>query len=230
MQALSDDNNFARSRKYFWAIGCLTEFIASISGNIKQWDLYYEGRILLILEWQDLEAQLHAASITEPPPLGGRTKTQSTLHDTLKRLLKQTQDNRNSLEELKSRFESKIENVKALRDGASLSPLSIQQWCISNSFLQSFNASALVESRASTRLGENVQLLTYVSIFYLPIAFCVVCTCRMFSLILYTSKRLIRIYQASMGSPEHHWHRNSNSVYNYSRFGRLHHLSNRLQH
>jgi hypothetical protein len=30
----------------------------------------------------------------------------------------------------------------------------------------------VIESRASTRLGENVKLLTYVSIFYLPLAFC----------------------------------------------------------
>ncbi|KAE9370907.1 hypothetical protein N431DRAFT_468918 [Stipitochalara longipes BDJ] len=35
-----------------------------------------------------------------------------------------------------------------------------------------FSASAVMESRASTRLGENVKLLTYVSIFYLPLAFC----------------------------------------------------------
>lgn len=31
-----------------------------------------------------------------------------------------------------------------------------------------------MESRSSTRLGQNVQLLTYVSIFYLPLAFCAV--------------------------------------------------------
>jgi hypothetical protein len=30
----------------------------------------------------------------------------------------------------------------------------------------------MIESRAATRLGENVKLLTYVSIFYLPLAFC----------------------------------------------------------
>ncbi|KAJ4415325.1 hypothetical protein N0V85_002766 [Neurospora sp. IMI 360204] len=35
-----------------------------------------------------------------------------------------------------------------------------------------FNASALIESRSSTRLGQNVQLLTYISIFYLPLGFC----------------------------------------------------------
>lgn len=36
---------------------------------------------------------------------------------------------------------------------------------------QLFNASAVIESRASTRLGENVKLLTFVSIFFLPLAF-----------------------------------------------------------
>ena len=34
-----------------------------------------------------------------------------------------------------------------------------------------FNASAVIESRASTRLGEHVKLLTFVSIFFLPLAF-----------------------------------------------------------
>ncbi|KAI1098319.1 hypothetical protein F4804DRAFT_128427 [Jackrogersella minutella] len=34
-----------------------------------------------------------------------------------------------------------------------------------------FSASGVIESRAATRLGENVKLLTYVSIFYLPLAF-----------------------------------------------------------
>ena len=43
---------------------------------------------------------------------------------------------------------------------------------------QLFSASAVIESRASTRLGENVKLLTYVSIFYLPLAFCTVCSFR----------------------------------------------------
>lgn len=35
-----------------------------------------------------------------------------------------------------------------------------------------FSASAVIESQASKRLGENVKLLTYVSIIYLPLAFC----------------------------------------------------------
>ncbi|KAI9643270.1 hypothetical protein NHQ30_007886 [Ciborinia camelliae] len=103
---LFDDETFSRSQKYFWAIGCLSEFDKVISDNIKHWKLYYEGRIKPFLELEDLEVHL---------------------------------------------------------DAAALHPLAL---------LMLFNASALVESRASTRLGENVKLLTYVSIFYLPLAFC----------------------------------------------------------
>lgn len=40
-------------------------------------------------------------------------------------------------------------------------------------FAQLFSASGVIESRVSTRLGENVKLLTFVSIFYLPLSFCV---------------------------------------------------------
>lgn len=42
--------------------------------------------------------------------------------------------------------------------------------------MQEFAWAAITESRISTRLGQNVMLLTYVSIFYLPLAFCAVRT------------------------------------------------------
>ena len=32
----------------------------------------------------------------------------------------------------------------------------------------------MIESRAASELGRNVKLLTYVSIFYLPLSFCAV--------------------------------------------------------
>ncbi|KAE9371039.1 hypothetical protein N431DRAFT_341691, partial [Stipitochalara longipes BDJ] len=59
----------------------------------------------------------------------------------------------NKLEMIKERFENQKLRAEALRDGL-------------------FHASAVVESRLSTRLAQNVKLLTYVSIFYLPLAFC----------------------------------------------------------
>lgn len=57
------------------------------------------------------------------------------------------------LKSLETRFRQKKEEVVALRDGL-------------------FSASAVTESRASTQLGENIKLLTFVSIFFLPLSFC----------------------------------------------------------
>ncbi|CCC12547.1 hypothetical protein SMACR_06955 [Sordaria macrospora] len=69
-------------------------------------------------------------------------------------LLKEGERSRQGLEDIQAEFGAKIGMVQTLRDGL-------------------FNASALIESRSSTRLGQNVQLLTYISIFYLPLGFCV---------------------------------------------------------
>lgn len=43
---LFDDGTFSRSRRYFWAIDCLSEFELSISDNIIQWELYKTARVL----------------------------------------------------------------------------------------------------------------------------------------------------------------------------------------
>ena len=42
---LFDDGSFSRSRKYFWAIDCLSEFEASITDNLAQWEQYRAARI-----------------------------------------------------------------------------------------------------------------------------------------------------------------------------------------
>lgn len=67
---LFDDGAFSRSRRYFWAIDCLSEFEASISDNINQWELYKTARIsplfsskalpeLDILQFRHAERQYH---------------------------------------------------------------------------------------------------------------------------------------------------------------------------
>ncbi|PMD32625.1 hypothetical protein L207DRAFT_440287 [Hyaloscypha variabilis F] len=147
---LFDDENFTRSRKYFWAIGCLNEFDVSIADNIKQWDLYYEGSIKPALDKLNLAELFDAARLTKPK--SGDAYNEKRVQE-FENLAKQARRHRDILENLRTQFKNKLETVKTLRDGL-------------------FNASALVESRASTRLGQNVKLLTYVSIFYLPLAFC----------------------------------------------------------
>lgn len=51
---LFDDGAFSRSRRYFWAIDCLSEFAATISDNISQWELYKTARILPLLAKESL--------------------------------------------------------------------------------------------------------------------------------------------------------------------------------
>ena len=52
---LFDDGAFSRSRKYFWAIDCLSEFELSISDNITQWELYKSARLPRIEELAELD-------------------------------------------------------------------------------------------------------------------------------------------------------------------------------
>ncbi|KAL9120721.1 MAG: hypothetical protein Q9187_002719 [Circinaria calcarea] len=66
---------------------------------------------------------------------------------------KNAEEQYNILKNQREYFRQKLASTKALRDAL-------------------FNASAVIESRASTRLGENVKLLTFVSIFFLPLSFC----------------------------------------------------------
>ncbi|KAJ5460173.1 uncharacterized protein N7458_001725 [Penicillium daleae] len=65
----------------------------------------------------------------------------------------QLSTSKNTLEGIKRQIDDTVETVKGRRDGL-------------------FNASALSETRNTNRLSQNVKLLTYVSIFYLPLAFC----------------------------------------------------------
>lgn len=125
---LFDDGSFSRSRRYFWAIDCLSEFDERISDNINQWELFKQARVLPLLALNAL------------PELDYRQYQQA---ETQCRVLHVQRDN----------FRQKLASTKALRDAL-------------------FNASAVIESRASTRLGENVKLLTFVNIFFLPLSFC----------------------------------------------------------
>ena len=122
---LFDDGAFSRSRKYFWAIDCLSEFESSISDNLQQWESYKHARIDTLEHF---------------------------LTDLDRRQLDYAERQSRVIRNQRETFRQKLVSIKALRDAL-------------------FNASAVIESRASTRLGENVKLLTFVSIFFLPLSF-----------------------------------------------------------
>ena len=125
---LFDDASFSRSRKYFWAIDCLSEFVTSIADNINQWELFREARVEPLM-------RIHA------------------LPDLDQQMFRNVEKQYRILINQRKYFQQKLTSTVALRDAL-------------------FNASTVIESRASTRLGENVKLLTFVSIFFLPLSFC----------------------------------------------------------
>uniref|UniRef100_A0A093XC24 Putative 26S protease regulatory subunit like n=1 Tax=Talaromyces marneffei PM1 TaxID=1077442 RepID=A0A093XC24_TALMA len=57
------------------------------------------------------------------------------------------------LELIRDAFQETLKRITLMRDGL-------------------FNASSVMEARASTQLGENVKLLTFISIFFLPLGLC----------------------------------------------------------
>ena len=97
---LFDDGAFSRSRRYFWAIDCLTEFDLSISDNINQWKLFKQARVLPLLD-------AHAL-----PELDYRQFQQAEMQC---RTLHVQRDN----------FRHKLASTKALRDAVSHS---CSQW------------------------------------------------------------------------------------------------------
>jgi hypothetical protein len=104
---LVDDENFSRSRKYFWSLSCLSEFMLYINDAIHQWEA---SRDIWEVKFDDF--------------LTGEWK--DNIEDNNKLCEK--------LKALRDRMQHHHTNVTALRDGL-------------------FNASAAMESRASTRLG-----------------------------------------------------------------------------
>ncbi|KAL8711184.1 MAG: hypothetical protein Q9220_004329 [cf. Caloplaca sp. 1 TL-2023] len=119
---LFDDGAFSRSRRYFWAIDCLSEFENAITDNINQWELYKAALPTLMNDLDNIQYR--------------NTERQCRV-----------------LQNQREYFRQKLASTRALRDAL-------------------FNASAVIESRASTRLGENVKLLTFVSVFFIPLSFC----------------------------------------------------------
>ena len=57
---LFDNEDFTKSREYFWAINCLVEFEASISANIEQWD-EFRRYITPLAELEDSSVQLETS-------------------------------------------------------------------------------------------------------------------------------------------------------------------------
>lgn len=120
VKLLFDDENFTRSRKYFWAIGCLSEFITSITDNKAQWDLYRAARVDPILQLSNAAALFNAAkikNINEEDPWNTENESENYEYERYRSIVFKAQVYADTLTDIKAQFESKLEQVKALRDG-----------------------------------------------------------------------------------------------------------------
>ena len=148
---LFDDEVFSGSRKYFWLIDSLHTFTTAISSSLDTWKSF---------ESQDIQPHVKSLSWS--------ATEKEMLLDSLEQVQRIVQE----LEHMKMLFANQRAKTLALRDGV-LIPLTCQLSHFANANdIQLFSASSVQESKAATRLGENVRLLTYVSIFYLPLNFC----------------------------------------------------------
>ncbi|KAK2836977.1 hypothetical protein FQN49_006531 [Arthroderma sp. PD_2] len=147
---LFDDNTFSRSRLYFWAVDILETFQESIQDSTLQWKYWWSGweEILRDFEkYQTERVKSRRLKDTEGAPLyPDEYDPLPTIDDIFPRIEPQIR----RLEQLDAKFKGLLERTQKLRDGL-------------------FSASSVIESRAATDLGENVKLLTYVSIFYMPL-------------------------------------------------------------
>ncbi|OIW24520.1 hypothetical protein CONLIGDRAFT_99439 [Coniochaeta ligniaria NRRL 30616] len=128
---LVDDENLTRSRKYFWIMTSIDEFLVLLRRTVEAIEQLYEAHSQGVHQSRDCESD--------------EDEIDDEIKNTQRRLLKQFNTCIHRLEEQKQRAE-------LFRSGL-------------------FNASAVMESRLSSRLSENVMLLTYVSIFYIPLGF-----------------------------------------------------------
>ncbi|KAH6848051.1 hypothetical protein B0I37DRAFT_376523 [Chaetomium sp. MPI-CAGE-AT-0009] len=142
-ELLFDDDTFSRSRLYFWAMDSLEMFITQIKDTISEWEDFWAAREAMIRTFEEV----YSERCHELGP------DHEYFHEPSNAHLGRIRDQISRLRDYQVQFEAFRAKTDALRGGL-------------------FNASSVIESRAATRLGENVKLLTYVSIFYLPLAFC----------------------------------------------------------
>ncbi|KAN0095971.1 hypothetical protein V8E51_014776 [Hyaloscypha variabilis] len=142
-----DDENFTRIQKYSWTIACLREFDRSISENIKQWDLFFEAKIKNLIEDPNLGKLLDATRI-ERDKNSLPDSQMPTPEENFRKYLAASQTACRVLVDIQVLLKVKLETTKEIRDAL-------------------FGASGLVHE-----LRENLKLLTYVSIFFLPLAYC----------------------------------------------------------
>ncbi|KAL8718115.1 MAG: hypothetical protein Q9225_004721, partial [Loekoesia sp. 1 TL-2023] len=147
-QLLFDDDMFSSSRKYSWLITSLHDFEATVSETIYAWEQYKSQYIRPYLESESLV------------PIEEKISVRRTLCEAEKAV--------QNMRHVQKQFVRQHAQSLAFRDGL-IAASSVRESKMSTALA----ATSYRLAETSTRLAENIKLLTYVSIFYLPLSFCV---------------------------------------------------------
>jgi hypothetical protein len=121
VKLIFDNEKLSRSRKYFWAVRCLDEFLISISDNIKQWDLFFEARIRPALRSSGKSGKPIAGEMFKKARINSLQSHQSWRRE-LSVFMSSTDEAKRlvgALSELRQRFREKLNVVQELRNGVS---------------------------------------------------------------------------------------------------------------
>jgi hypothetical protein len=164
-----DDEDYSQSHTCFWIIGSVEEFEAIILDAIEQW-VCFKAKYKL-----DDEMQNFLMEQLEMPDADSERLEEATYADQAEFRRKQMLDKIAEIESHKKRLEDSLRRLRALRERAKIvrdgvcTPHAIFLYDTNSS--QLFSLASVMEAKQSRLLGENVKLLTYATIFYLPPAF-----------------------------------------------------------
>jgi hypothetical protein len=143
---LFEDQSYTKSRTYFWALQSLGAINDCVTSLISAWDIYDQSSLLRLFE--KTEASLGVALESHSTRDGSPSESTGEY----KICLSEIQQQMEKLQDLFKTNNAKQEEIKSLRDGL-------------------FNASTVLEARTTVLQGRNIQLLTYISILFLPASF-----------------------------------------------------------
>ncbi|MCJ1354674.1 MAG: hypothetical protein MMC33_004663 [Icmadophila ericetorum] len=131
----------------------------TISSIIAAWRLYDKSQLVTIQQINDAKKRMAARSEVEPT-------TPRHEQDTLTDILVNTECQIEQLREMIQINSARQEEIRGLRDGL-------------------FNASVVLEARTSVTQGQNIRILTVVSLVFLPVAVVMPVICVPVYLIIY---------------------------------------------
>jgi hypothetical protein len=131
-----ENESFSQSRKFYWAIKAIHEFNKCLTDDIQQWNLYREARV--------------APFIVPKTEHFVISKNMGKPWYSVKQADKEASSACAQLEGLRCRFESKFEEVKVMRDGVSVPPISGR---MINRLIQNSSSMLALSLRVAQQLG-----------------------------------------------------------------------------